>query len=150
MSTATYTVTGMTCAHCVMSVTEEVSEVAGVTAVAVQVSGSARACYGLVLAVFGVAVVATAVDGGSINLGPSAVQRPSEQKGASASLTTSAIDAASQFLRVSRLCAAAIAMRSVSVRCASRARMASRMAASSRSERDMASGSGVIGPAGPP
>jgi copper ion binding protein len=31
MSTSTYTVTGMTCAHCVASVTEEVSEVAGVT-----------------------------------------------------------------------------------------------------------------------
>ena len=31
MSTSTYTVTGMTCAHCVASVTEEVSEVPGVT-----------------------------------------------------------------------------------------------------------------------
>ena len=29
-STATYTVTGMTCEHCVASVTEEVSEIAGV------------------------------------------------------------------------------------------------------------------------
>jgi copper ion binding protein len=35
MSTATYTVTGMTCGHCVNAVTEEVSQVAGVTAVAV-------------------------------------------------------------------------------------------------------------------
>ncbi|QYJ05436.1 heavy-metal-associated domain-containing protein [Nocardioides panacisoli] len=35
MSTATYTVVGMTCGHCVSSVTEEVSEVAGVTDVAV-------------------------------------------------------------------------------------------------------------------
>lgn len=33
--TTTYTVTGMTCQHCVMSVTEEVSEVAGVTDVQV-------------------------------------------------------------------------------------------------------------------
>jgi copper chaperone len=33
MSTATYTVTGMTCGHCVNSVTEEVSQVPGVTAV---------------------------------------------------------------------------------------------------------------------
>ena len=33
--TATYTVTGMTCGHCVSAVTEEVSQVAGVTAVAV-------------------------------------------------------------------------------------------------------------------
>jgi copper chaperone len=34
-STATFTVTGMTCGHCVASVTEEVSEVPGVTDVAV-------------------------------------------------------------------------------------------------------------------
>ena len=33
MSTATYTVTGMTCGHCVSAVTEEVSQVPGVTAV---------------------------------------------------------------------------------------------------------------------
>lgn len=33
MSTSTYTVKGMTCEHCVKSVTEEVSEVPGVTAV---------------------------------------------------------------------------------------------------------------------
>ncbi len=33
MSTATYTVAGMTCGHCVASVTEEISELAGVTAV---------------------------------------------------------------------------------------------------------------------
>jgi copper ion binding protein len=36
MSTATYTVTGMTCGHCVASVTEEVEQVAGVTDVAVE------------------------------------------------------------------------------------------------------------------
>ena len=35
MSTATYTVEGMTCGHCVSSVTEEVSGVAGVTDVQV-------------------------------------------------------------------------------------------------------------------
>ncbi|WP_067450960.1 heavy-metal-associated domain-containing protein [Actinomadura macra] len=35
MSTATYTVTGMTCGHCVSSVTEEVEQVAGVTGVEV-------------------------------------------------------------------------------------------------------------------
>lgn len=35
MATATYTVTGMTCGHCVQSVTEEVSEVQGVTEVVV-------------------------------------------------------------------------------------------------------------------
>ncbi|MQA63674.1 MAG: cation-transporting ATPase [Actinophytocola sp.] len=32
---ATYTVTGMTCGHCVQSVTEEVTELPGVTDVAV-------------------------------------------------------------------------------------------------------------------
>ena len=36
MSTATYTVTGMTCGHCVASVTEEVSELPGVTDVQVE------------------------------------------------------------------------------------------------------------------
>ena len=38
MSTATYTVTGMTCGHCVSSVTEEVSQVPGVTAVEVDLA----------------------------------------------------------------------------------------------------------------
>ncbi len=36
MSTSTYTVTGMTCGHCVASVTEEVGELPGVTDVAVE------------------------------------------------------------------------------------------------------------------
>ncbi|WP_369253258.1 heavy-metal-associated domain-containing protein [Geodermatophilus amargosae] len=35
MSTATYTVSGMTCAHCVSAVTEEVSGLPGVTDVQV-------------------------------------------------------------------------------------------------------------------
>lgn len=40
MATSTYTVTGMTCEHCVASVTEEVSEVPGVQSVDVElVSG---------------------------------------------------------------------------------------------------------------
>ncbi|SDL51406.1 Copper chaperone CopZ [Nonomuraea maritima] len=38
MSTATFTVTGMTCGHCVSSVKEEVSEVAGVTGVEVDLA----------------------------------------------------------------------------------------------------------------
>jgi copper chaperone len=38
MTTATYTVTGMTCGHCVSSVTEEVSQVPGVTAVDVDLA----------------------------------------------------------------------------------------------------------------
>ena len=38
MSTAIYTVTGMTCGHCVASVTEEVSQVPGVTAVEVELA----------------------------------------------------------------------------------------------------------------
>lgn len=36
MTTETVAVTGMTCEHCVASVTEEVSELAGVTDVAVE------------------------------------------------------------------------------------------------------------------
>jgi len=38
MSTATYTVAGMTCGHCVNAVTEEVSAVSGVTAVDVDLA----------------------------------------------------------------------------------------------------------------
>jgi len=37
-STATFTVSGMTCEHCVASVTEEVAEVAGVTDVRVDLA----------------------------------------------------------------------------------------------------------------
>lgn len=37
-TTATFTVTGMTCGHCVSSVTEEVAEVAGVTHVDVDLA----------------------------------------------------------------------------------------------------------------
>ena len=39
--TSTYTVTGMTCDHCVASVTEEISEIDGVTAVAVDLPSGA-------------------------------------------------------------------------------------------------------------
>ena len=38
MTTATYTVTGMTCGHCVGAVTEEVTRVPGVTAVDVDLA----------------------------------------------------------------------------------------------------------------
>lgn len=38
MSTSTFTVVGMTCAHCVNSVTEEVSQVPGVTDVNVDLA----------------------------------------------------------------------------------------------------------------
>jgi copper chaperone CopZ len=38
MSTATYTVVGMTCGHCVNAVTDEVSQVPGVTAVDVDLA----------------------------------------------------------------------------------------------------------------
>ena len=38
MTTATYTVVGMTCGHCVSAVTEEVSEVPGVTGVDVDLA----------------------------------------------------------------------------------------------------------------
>jgi copper chaperone len=43
MSESTYTVTGMTCGHCVASVTEEISEIDGVTDVAVDLpTGAVR------------------------------------------------------------------------------------------------------------
>ena len=43
MSESTYTVTGMTCGHCVASVTEEVQEITGVIDVAVDLgSGGLR------------------------------------------------------------------------------------------------------------
>ncbi|MEV4111506.1 copper ion binding protein [Nonomuraea sp. NPDC049695] len=38
MATATYTVKGMTCGHCVSSVKEEVGEVAGITSVEVDLA----------------------------------------------------------------------------------------------------------------
>ena len=38
MSTSTYTVVGMTCGHCVSAVTEEVTQVPGVTAVDVDLA----------------------------------------------------------------------------------------------------------------
>jgi copper chaperone len=38
-ATTTYTVNGMTCGHCVSSVKEEVGEVAGVSAVEVDLAG---------------------------------------------------------------------------------------------------------------
>lgn len=41
MTTTTYTVTGMTCGHCVNAVTEEVSALEGVTDVNVQLDGGA-------------------------------------------------------------------------------------------------------------
>jgi copper chaperone len=41
MSRSTYTVAGMTCAHCVASVTEEISEIEGVTDMAVDLPSGA-------------------------------------------------------------------------------------------------------------
>ena len=38
MSTSNFTVTGMTCGHCVASVSEEISEISGVRDVAVELS----------------------------------------------------------------------------------------------------------------
>ena len=40
-STATYTVSGMTCSHCVSSVTEEVTNIPGVTDVQVNLASGA-------------------------------------------------------------------------------------------------------------
>jgi copper chaperone len=44
--TSTYGVAGMTCEHCVRSVTEEVSEVPGVTAVEVDLAGGSMTVQG--------------------------------------------------------------------------------------------------------
>ena len=44
--TSTYTVAGMTCEHCVRSVSEEVSEVPGVTAVEVDLAGGRVTVHG--------------------------------------------------------------------------------------------------------
>jgi copper chaperone len=41
LHTSSFTVTGMTCAHCVASVTEEVQEIPGVTAVDVDLASGA-------------------------------------------------------------------------------------------------------------
>jgi copper chaperone CopZ len=46
VSTSTYTVVGMTCAHCVNAVTEEVSAVPGVTAVQVDLPTGALTVAG--------------------------------------------------------------------------------------------------------
>ena len=46
MTTSTYTVTGMTCGHCVSSVTEEVTAVAGVTDVTVDLESGALTVTG--------------------------------------------------------------------------------------------------------
>jgi copper chaperone CopZ len=46
--TSTYAVAGMTCEHCVRSVTEEVSDVAGVTGVEVDVAGGTVTVDGVV------------------------------------------------------------------------------------------------------
>lgn len=45
-TTRTYTVTGMTCQHCVASVTEEVSEIPGVTFVDVDLTSGAAVVSG--------------------------------------------------------------------------------------------------------
>ena len=42
MSTSTYTVTGMTCGHCGASVTEEITEIEGVTDVVVDLPTGAH------------------------------------------------------------------------------------------------------------
>jgi copper ion binding protein len=46
IATHTYTVAGMTCSHCVASVREEVGEVAGVTAVEVELASGRLAVTG--------------------------------------------------------------------------------------------------------
>jgi copper chaperone len=46
--TSTYAVAGMTCEHCVRSVTEELSDVAGVTGVEVDLAGGTVTVDGVV------------------------------------------------------------------------------------------------------
>ena len=46
MSTTTWTVTGMTCEHCVASVTEEVGEVAGVDSLEVELASGLLTVHG--------------------------------------------------------------------------------------------------------
>jgi copper chaperone len=46
VETREYTVAGMTCSHCVLSVREEVSEVSGVSAVAVDLASGRLAVTG--------------------------------------------------------------------------------------------------------
>jgi copper chaperone len=60
MQTTTYTVTGMTCAHCVNSVSAEVSAIPGVTGVEVDLAGGTVAVTSS--APLDRAVVAAAVD----------------------------------------------------------------------------------------
>lgn len=43
MTTTNYVITGMTCGHCVNSVTEEVSEISGVDKVEVELEGGTMA-----------------------------------------------------------------------------------------------------------
>jgi copper chaperone len=62
MSTATYPVTGMTCAHCVASVTEEVSEVPGVTDVVVDLEAGTVTVTGDEAVVTDTALVRAAVE----------------------------------------------------------------------------------------
>jgi copper chaperone len=62
MSTATYPVTGMTCAHCVASVTEEVSEVPGVTDVSVSLEDGTVTVTGDEAVVTDAALVRAAVE----------------------------------------------------------------------------------------
>ncbi|MCW2839222.1 MAG: hypothetical protein JWR55_705 [Aeromicrobium sp.] len=63
MTTETYRVTGMTCEHCVAAVTEELTAVAGVTAVSVDlVAGGTSDVTVVSSAPLDVAAVAGAVD----------------------------------------------------------------------------------------
>ena len=61
-STATYTVAGMTCGHCVASVTEEVSALGGVTGVTVDLATGLLTVTGAPAAVADAALVRTAVE----------------------------------------------------------------------------------------
>jgi copper chaperone len=67
MSTRTYTVTGMTCGHCVSAVTGEVSKVSGVTDVRVDLDANSVTVTG---EAFDDAAIAAAVDEAGYALSP--------------------------------------------------------------------------------
>ena len=68
MTTATYTVTGMTCAHCVAAVTEEVGSLSGVSDVAIDLPTGAVTVTSA--APLNHAAVAAAVDEAGYHLAP--------------------------------------------------------------------------------
>lgn len=71
MSTTTYSVTGMTCGHCVASVTEEIHKLSGVTSVVIDLRPDDASVVKVTSdAPLDVAAVAAAVDEAGYQLSP--------------------------------------------------------------------------------